>query len=104
VWTREDRQGRLTAGLLPLRVRSCNVTDQRSLRPACPVEEEWQVRGEGQPIDLRHEQAETVLLDEVVQFGQVGFSEGGGDVHRSNSRVSVGLCPSGVRHLGLTGG
>jgi hypothetical protein len=67
------------------------VADQGAVRPGCPVEEEGQVAGEGQPIDLRHQDAEGVLLDEVVQPGQVGFGEGGWYVHRRASRSRVGL-------------
>src|SRR5205823_14106054 len=52
------------------------------VRPGRAFEEKGQVRGEGQPIDLRHEQSEAVLLDEVVQLAQVGFGEGGGFVHQ----------------------
>ena len=82
----EDRQGRLAVGLAPLRVRSRHVADQGAVRPGGSFEKERQVRGERQPIDLRHEQAEAVLLDEVVQPGQVGFGKGGGDVHRRITR------------------
>ena len=78
----EDRQGRLTVHVPPLRVGPRHVADQGAVRPGCSFEEERQMRGERQTVDLRHEQAEAVLLDEVVQLGQIGFSEGGGDVHR----------------------
>src|SRR5262249_40375223 len=59
---------------------------------------------EGQAIDLRHEQAEAVLLDEVVQLGQVGFSKGGRYVHRRASRSKVVVSPSGVRHTAFADG
>jgi hypothetical protein len=58
------------------------VPDQGAEGPGLAVEEEGEVGGEGQPIDLRHQQAEAILLYEVVQPGQVGFGEGGRDVHR----------------------
>src|SRR5205085_1216227 len=86
----EDRQSGLSACLPPLRVRPCHVTDQGAVLPGCPFEEEGQVGGEGQAIDLRYEEAEAVLLDEVVQLGQVGFGEGGGYVHRRASRFIGG--------------
>jgi hypothetical protein len=81
----EDRQGCLTTGLPPLWVRSCDVTDERAVRPGRPFKEKRQVRGEGESFDLRHEQSEAVLLDEVVELGQVGFAESGGYVHRRAS-------------------
>src|SRR4051812_46153406 len=37
---------------------------------------------EGVAVERRHEQAETVLLDEIMQPGQVRFGEGGRDIHR----------------------
>jgi hypothetical protein len=54
------------------------VTDQSAERPGSSFEEEGQVRGEGQVIDLRHQQAEAVPLDEGVSLAQVGFGKGGG--------------------------
>jgi hypothetical protein len=48
------------------------------------------VRGEWQVINVRHEEAEAVLLDEVVQLGQLGFGEGSGYVHRRASHFTSG--------------
>src|SRR5439155_24699281 len=76
------RQGDLPGRLAPLWVGPGHVADQGAVRPRRPVEEERQVGGEGQPIDLRHEQAKAVLLDEVVELGPIGFGEMRRDVHR----------------------
>lgn len=62
-----------------------HVADERAVRPGRAFEEEGQVRGERHAIDLRHEYAKAVPLDEVVQPGRVGFGEGGGDVHQGLS-------------------
>jgi hypothetical protein len=66
------------------------VADQCAVGAGRSVEEERQVGGQGQPIDLRHQDAEAALLDEGVQPGQVGFGEGGGYVHRLASRLMGG--------------
>src|SRR5262249_36629574 len=84
----KDGQGGLALRLPPLRIRPRHVSDQTAVRPRGPFEEKRQVAGEWQPIDLRDEEAEAVLLDEIVQPGQVGFGEGGGYVHRGASLVT----------------
>src|SRR5262245_26690251 len=77
----EDHQRRLPASLPPLRVGSCDVTDQGATRAGCPIEEQRQVAGEGKPIHLGHQQTKTMLLDKVVQLVEVGFDKRGRYVH-----------------------
>src|SRR5262249_56675517 len=67
----EDRQRRLPVRLPPLRVRPRHVADQRAVRPRGAVQQQGQVRGEWQAIDLRDEETEAVCLDEVVELGRV---------------------------------
>ena len=82
VRAREDRQCRLPVDLSPLRIGPGHVADQRAVRPVGSFEKEGQVGGRTRSSStLRHEQAEAVAFDEVVQPGQVGLGEGSGNIH-----------------------
>ena len=74
----KDGQDGLTREALPVRICSRHVADQAAVRSGGSFEKKRQMRGERLAFDLRHEEAEAVLLDEVVQPGEVCFREGGG--------------------------
>ena len=67
---------------LPLWVGPGQVADQRARAARGAVDKQRQVAGKQFAVEVRNEQAEAILLDEVEQPAAIRFGEMRGDVHR----------------------
>src|SRR5437763_1460091 len=76
------------------------MADERPVWPGVPFEQEWEMGSEGHPAYLRHQHAEAVSLDEIVQAWLFCFIECRRYVHQ----LSFQPLEAKVRHVFVIGG